>query len=40
MLDEALTLFDAGRIRNANLVVPLLWLARHRDRLRAQWAAG
>ncbi len=39
-LDEALALFDAGRITNANLVVPLLWLARHRDRLRALWASG
>lgn len=38
--DEAMALFDDGRITNANLVVPLLWLARHRDRLRALWATG
>ncbi len=39
-LDEALSMFDEGRISNANLVVPLLWLARNRERLRARWAAG
>jgi len=39
-LDEALAWFDSGRIVNANLVVPLLWLARNRERLRALWRAG
>jgi len=39
-LDEALEWFDTGRINNAGLVVPLLWLARNRDRLRALWRAG
>jgi len=39
-LDEALDWFDSGRIINAGLVVPLLWLARNRNRLRALWRAG
>ncbi len=38
--EEALEWFDRGRISNAALVVPLLWMARNRDRLRALWRAG
>jgi len=37
--DEAMRLFDVGRITNANLILPLLWLALHRDRLRKSWSA-
>ncbi len=36
-LDEALAAVDDGRIRVANAIVPLLWLARHRERVRAAW---
>ncbi len=36
-LADALDAIDAGRIRVANAVIPLLWLARNRARLRAQW---
>ena len=34
-LDEALAMVDDGRIEAAHATIPLLWLARHRDRLRA-----
>lgn len=36
-LADALDAIDAGRIRVANAVIPLLWLARNRARLRARW---
>lgn len=34
---DALAAVETGRIRVANAVIPLLWLARNRARLRAQW---
>lgn len=37
---EALALLDAGRINSAWPMIALHWLARHRERLRAQWAGG
>ena len=33
--DTAMGLVESGAIRNAPLILMLLWLARHRDRLRA-----
>ncbi|WP_439814714.1 NUDIX domain-containing protein [Zavarzinia sp. CC-PAN008] len=36
-LDEALAAAEDGRIVSAPAVLALLWLARHRDRLRTAW---
>lgn len=36
---EALALADAGGIRDGKTLFILNWLARHRDRIRAQWGA-
>lgn len=36
--DAAMTALDAGSLRNAPLILSLLWLARMRDRLRDAWA--
>lgn len=35
--DNALEMLDAGKIQSSIGVIGLLWLARHRDRLRAMW---
>lgn len=35
--DEALALVDSGRINSAWPIIALLWLARHRERLRTLW---
>ena len=35
--DEAMEGVAAGEIDNAPAILSLLWLARHRDRLRAAW---
>lgn len=35
-LDEALAMVDDGRIEASHATIPLLWLARHRERLRAK----
>lgn len=35
-LEQALAMVDDGRIQAAHATIPLLWLARHRDRLLAQ----
>lgn len=37
--DAAMALFDAGRIPSAFGALPLLWLSRHRERLRRDWRA-
>lgn len=37
--DDAMALFDGGKIRSAFGAVPLLWLSRHRERLRRDWGA-
>jgi ADP-ribose pyrophosphatase len=37
--DEAIALLDAGAIEAGPAVVLLLWFARHRDRIRAEWTA-
>lgn len=39
-LDEALDGIARGEIDNAPAILSLLWIARHRDRLRAAWAPG
>ncbi len=36
-LDHALAAIDDGRIRTANAVIPLLWLALNRERVRDAW---
>jgi len=36
-LAAALAAIEAGRIRVANAVIPLLWLALHRERVRDAW---
>jgi len=36
-LDEALDALERGAINTGPAMIPLLWLARHRDRLRAEW---
>jgi ADP-ribose pyrophosphatase len=38
-LDEALAQLAAGRIVNANAVIPLQWLALNRERVRAEWSS-
>jgi len=35
--DEALAMVEDGRIVAANTVVPVLWLALHKDEIRAAW---
>jgi ADP-ribose pyrophosphatase len=35
--DEALALVEAGRINSAWPIIALLWLARHREEVRAAW---
>lgn len=35
--DDALSMLDSGKIESSVGVIGLLWLARHRDRLRARW---
>ncbi|WP_425405387.1 NUDIX domain-containing protein [Hwanghaeella sp.] len=37
--DAAAALMNEGKIRSAFGVVPLLWLSRHRERLRREWHA-
>jgi len=34
---DAIALLDAGKINNGLTIIALHWLARHGDRLRAQW---
>ena len=34
---EAIALLDAGKINNGLTIIALHWLARHGDRLRAEW---
>ena len=34
---EAISLLDAGKINNGLTIIALHWLARHGDRLRAEW---
>lgn len=36
---EAMALFDGGKITSAFGALPLLWLSRHRERLRCDWRA-
>lgn len=36
---DAIALFDAGKIQSAFGALPLLWLSRHRERLRREWRA-
>jgi nudix-type nucleoside diphosphatase (YffH/AdpP family) len=36
-LDAALAAVASGEIDNAPLILSLLWLARHQDRLRREW---
>lgn len=36
-LDDALALVDAGKVQNGATMVLILWLARHRARLLAEW---
>lgn len=36
-VEEALALVDSDRIDNGNALIALNWLARHRERLRADW---
>ena len=36
---EAIALFDSGKIMSGFGAVPLLWLSRHRERLRHDWRA-
>lgn len=38
--DEAMAMFESGRINNSIVVIALLWLALHRERLRAEWNSG
>lgn len=35
--NDAMELVDSDRIDNGNTLIALNWLARHRDRLRAEW---
>lgn len=37
---EALHLADEGRIQNANCILALNWLARHHEKLRAEWLSA
>jgi ADP-ribose pyrophosphatase len=34
---DAIALLDAGKINNGLTIIALHWLARHGDRLRAEW---
>lgn len=36
-LDDAICMADENRIDNANCLIAINWLARHRDKLRAEW---
>ena len=36
--DAAMALFNAGKIQSGYGALPLLWLSRHRERLRREWA--
>lgn len=36
--DEAMALLDGNRINNSPCAIALLWLSRHRERLRREWA--
>ncbi|SMF04857.1 ADP-ribose pyrophosphatase [Tistlia consotensis] len=36
-VETALALLDAGRFQGGPMLIALLWLARHRERLRAEW---
>jgi len=36
--DDALKMLDAGEIQSSIGVIGLLWLARHREKLRARWS--
>jgi len=35
--NDAIALLDAGKINNGLTIIALHWLARHGDRLRAEW---
>ena len=37
--EDAMALLDSGRIENAPAIAGLLWLGRHKDRLRRRWLA-
>lgn len=39
-VERALELLDAGRFQGGPTLIALLWLARHRERLRAEWLQG
>ena len=38
--DVALKMLDRNEINNGHTLIALQWLARHGDRLKAQWASA